>query len=47
VVLIILGAVWGSGPIKETPGQIYEEESSYNYIQVLEQGETRYLRLNE
>jgi spermidine synthase len=47
VVLIILGVVWGSGPIKETPGQIYEEESSYNYIQVLEQGETRYLRLNE
>jgi spermidine synthase len=47
VVLIILGVIWGSGPIKETPGQIYEEESSYNYIQVLEQGETRYLRLNE
>ncbi len=35
-------------PIKNTPGQIFETESSYNYIQVLEDAQgTRYLRLNE
>ncbi len=35
-------------PIKNTPGQIFETESTYNYIQVLEMPDgTRYLRLNE
>jgi spermidine synthase len=34
-------------PIKNTAGQIYERESSYNYIQVIERAGTRYLRLNE
>ncbi len=35
-------------PIKDTRGQIYEAESAYNYIQVLEAADgTRYLRLNE
>ena len=35
-------------PIKNTPGQIFETESTYNYIQVLETPDgTRYLRLNE
>ncbi len=33
--------------IKSTPGQIYETESAYNYIEVLEVDGTRYLRLNE
>ncbi len=33
--------------IKSSPGQIYETESAYNYIEVLANGETRYLRLNE
>jgi spermidine synthase len=33
--------------IKATPGQIYETESAYNYIEVLANGETHYLRLNE
>lgn len=33
--------------IKSTPGQIYETESEYNYIEVLEVSGTRYLRLNE
>lgn len=47
VVLIILAAIWGSGPIKKTEGQIFETESTYNYIQVLEKGDYRYLRLNE
>ena len=33
--------------IKNTPGQIYERESAYNYIQVVELDGVRYLRLNE
>ena len=47
VVLLVAAYLWGSGAIKQTSGQIYETESAYNYIQVLEDGEYRYLRLNE
>jgi predicted membrane-bound spermidine synthase len=47
VILILLGMFWASGPIKKTPGQIYERETEYNYIQVLELDGYRYLRLNE
>jgi spermidine synthase len=50
--LMIMGlvgaAVLGNaGGIKKSNGQIYESESAYNYIQVLEFNGTRYLRLNE
>lgn len=46
ILLIIL--VWMSGgPVKKTPGQIYETESTYNYIQVIERDGYRFLRLNE
>lgn len=46
--LALLGMVpLTQGPIKATPGQIYEAESAYNYIEVIERGETRYLLLNE
>lgn len=34
-------------PLKQTSGQIFESESTYNYIQVLEINGYRYLRLNE
>jgi spermidine synthase len=47
LIMIILGILWGNGPIKKTEGQIYEKESAYNYIQVLEIEGYRYLRLNE
>lgn len=47
LVLALLAALWGRGAIKTTPGQIYEAESAYNYIQVLEVDGFRYLRLNE
>lgn len=47
VILIGLAILWGSGPVKKTANQIYEKESSYNYIQVLESDGYRYLRLNE
>jgi spermidine synthase len=38
---------WGGGTLKEYPGQIYEVESAYNYIQVVRQGDCNYLLLNE
>ncbi len=47
IVLCILGILWGKGSIKQTAGEIYERESAYNYIQVLEKDGYRYLRLNE
>jgi predicted membrane-bound spermidine synthase len=47
VVLVILGIILADNPIKRTTGQIYESESAYNYIQVLEIDGYRYLRLNE
>jgi spermidine synthase len=48
VILLVILAIFGTGMIKKTQGQIYETESSYNYIQVLEMPDgTRYLRLNE
>jgi len=37
VILIGLNLFWNAGPIKDTPGLIYETESSYNYIQVIQQ----------
>lgn len=47
LLLLILTFAWAGQPIKATPGQIYETESAYNYIQVLEQNGYRMLRLNE
>jgi spermidine synthase len=45
----LLGLAWLSlrGPIKQAQGQIFEDESAYNYIQVIQAGDTRYLMLNE
>ncbi len=36
-----------AGPLKNTPGLVYETESAFNYIQVLDLGVERQLRLNE
>jgi spermidine synthase len=47
IVLGVLGLLWGRGAIKKTVGEIYERESAYNYIQVIEIDGYRYLRLNE
>ena len=47
LVLIVLAVFWDNGAIKSTPGQIYEQESAYNYIEVVERDGKRYLRLNE
>jgi spermidine synthase len=47
-VLLAGMAWWGvSGPFKTTTGQIFETESEYNYIEVLEVNGFRYLRLND
>ena len=35
------------GIIKDRPGLIYEQESTYQFIQVVQQGDARYLYLNE
>lgn len=47
IIIALLALSTGSGSIKNSTGQIYENESAYNYIQVLQVGEYRYLRLNE
>lgn len=48
LIILLLTAFWNRNrAIKATPGQIYESESAYNYIQVIEQDGIRYLRLNE
>lgn len=47
LVIVVLGVLGVRGFDKATPGLVYETESSYNYIQVLQDGDFRYLRLNE
>jgi spermidine synthase len=47
LILVLLAIFAGRGLIKNSSGQIYESESAYNYIQVVEFNGTRYLRLNE
>jgi len=47
IALALMAFFWNGGGIKRSGGQIYETESAYNYIQVVEFNGTRYLRLNE
>ncbi|MBI4929006.1 MAG: fused MFS/spermidine synthase, partial [Anaerolineae bacterium] len=47
LVIAALAVLGMRGFDKPTAGLIYETESSYNYIQVLQDGDFRYLRLNE
>ena len=47
VVILGLAALTGSSPIKSSSGQVYEGESAYNYIQVIERDGVRMLMLNE
>ncbi len=47
IALAVMALMGTGGGIKQSTGQIYETESAYNYIQVLEFGDYRYLRLNE
>ncbi len=49
LMLAALGLIMAFGDfhVKDTPGQVYETESEYNYIEVLQNGESAYLRLND
>lgn len=47
VVLILLWVFGARGADKNTENMIYESESAYNYIQVVEENSYRYLRLND
>lgn len=49
LMLLALGLILALGDfhVKDTPGQVYETESDYNYIEVLKQGDYTYLRLND
>jgi len=47
IILLVATLLVIQRPIKTTQGQIYESESAYNYIQVLEVDGYRLLRLNE
>jgi spermidine synthase len=47
ILLAPFAIAWIGGPIKDYPGQIFETESAYNYIQVIRQGNCNYLLLNE
>jgi spermidine synthase len=47
VVLLLLWIFGASGTDKPTKNMIYETESAYNYIQVIEDDSYRFLRLNE
>ena len=47
VALIGLGVWAATGSVKPIDGLVYETESAYNFIQVVERGNTRYLLLNE
>lgn len=38
---------WTAGNWKQLPGQLFETESAYNYIQVIREGECNFLLLNE
>lgn len=45
--LITAELLLAGGPLKSSPGQVFEDESQYNYIQVIQIDRTRYLLLNE
>jgi spermidine synthase len=47
VAVVLLMVLSAQGSIKSSQGQIYETESAYNYIQVVEFNGFRLLRLNE
>lgn len=47
LVIAVLGILGTGGPDKASQGQIFETESAYNYIQVLDFGGFHILRLNE
>ncbi len=47
LVILVLAIIGLHGNDKSTSGLVYETESAYNYIQVVQSGEYTYLKLNE
>lgn len=47
ITLVVIQIIFGNSSIKKTIGQVFETESAYNYIQVLEKDGYTLLRLNE
>ncbi len=47
LVLFPIALSWTQGGIKVYEGQLFETESSYNYVQVIRQADCNYLLLNE
>lgn len=47
LILIPTMMVWSAGNIKSYEGQLFETESAYNYIQVVQRDDCNYLLLNE
>jgi spermidine synthase len=47
IILVPFIAVWTQGGIKAYPDQIHEQESAYNYVQVVRRDNCNYLLLNE
>ncbi len=47
LLVILLYVLFSSGLVKETEGLVYEAESAYNYIQVVDRDSRRLLMLNE
>ncbi|MGQ9553229.1 MAG: spermidine synthase [Anaerolineae bacterium] len=47
IVVVGLTIAAPGGVVKSVPGMIYQQESPYNYIQVVQEGSARYLLLNE
>jgi spermidine synthase len=47
VLLALFAVLWASGALKNTPGQVFEVESPYNYIEVLQENGYTLLRLND
>ena len=47
LILVPFVVLWTRGGIKDYPDQIHEEESAYNYVQVVRREDCNYLLLNE
>lgn len=47
VIVAVVAALDSGGVVKAAPGLIYETESPYNYIQVIQDGDLRLLTVNE
>jgi hypothetical protein len=45
--IVLLAALDSGGVVKAAPGLVYETESPYNYIQVIQDGDLRLLTVNE